>query len=299
VKDTGPTDTKDEKWVRDNGGHRTPVASFVPLPGPTDGSLENYSASSSKRSRSPVGVKPYYGGRLTQCDLREARFGATSKRLGEVCCAFDSHVDRTFLIEVFSISADQKFLRAVHHETNSAEIQLEYSPHERNVMPRKIDPLNKKLYGSVTAMLTVTDVKAAAAFYQKAFGFAKRGIMNGPDGKAIHAELTLRGTTLMLGPEMPQMGSRSAKTIGASPTSLYLLTENVDKAFANAVKLGATPKGPVMDMFWGDRCGTVVDPEGYTWMVATHIAEPTPKEMQQKMKEQMASQQKARAASGS
>ena len=66
-------------------------------------------------------------------------------------------------------------------------------------------------------MLTVTDVKAAAAFYQKAFGFAKRGIMNGPDGKAIHAELTLRGTTLMLGPEMPQMGSRSAKTIGASP----------------------------------------------------------------------------------
>src|SRR5438876_3913399 len=62
-------------------------------------------------------------------------------------------------------------------------------------MPRKIDPLNKKLYGSVTAMLTVTDVKAAADFYQKAFGFAKRGIMNGPDGKAIHAELTLRGTT--------------------------------------------------------------------------------------------------------
>jgi PhnB protein len=166
-------------------------------------------------------------------------------------------------------------------------------------MPRKIDPLNKKLYGSVTAMLTVTDVKAAAAFYQKAFGFAKRGIMNGPDGNAVHAELTLRGTTLMLGPEMPQMGSRSAKAIGASPTTLYLLTENVDKAVANAVKLGATVKGPVMDMFWGDRCGAVVDPEGYTWMVATHMAEPTPKEMQQKMKEQMVSQQAARAAGGS
>ena len=157
-------------------------------------------------------------------------------------------------------------------------------------MPRKIDPLNKKLYGSVTAMLTVTDVKAAAAFYQKAFGFAKRGIMNGPDGKAIHAELTLRGTTLMLGPEIPQMGSRSAKTIGASPTSLYLLTENADKVVAKAVKLGAASKGPVMDMFWGDRCGTVVDPDGYIWMVATHIAEPTPKEMKKKMKEQMASQ---------
>jgi PhnB protein len=165
-------------------------------------------------------------------------------------------------------------------------------------MPRKIDSLNKKLYGSVTAMLTVTDVKAAANFYQKAFGFTKRGIMNGPDGKAIHAELTLRGTTLMLGPEMPQMGSRSAKSIGASPTSLYLLTENVDKVVAKAVKLGAAPKGPVMDMFWGDRSGTIVDPDGYVWMVATHMAAPTPREMQKKMKEQMASQSMA-ASSGS
>jgi PhnB protein len=159
-------------------------------------------------------------------------------------------------------------------------------------MPRKIDPLNKKLYGSVTTMLTVTDVKAAAAFYQKAFGFTKRGIMNGPDGKAIHGELTFRGTTLMLSPETPQMGSRSAKSIGASPASLYLLVENVDKVVAKAVKLGAAARGPVMDMFWGDRCGTVVDPDGYTWMVGTHIAEPTPQEMKRKMKEQMASQSK-------
>src|SRR6266446_1314105 len=118
-------------------------------------------------------------------------------------------------------------------------------------MPKKIDPLNKKAYCSVTTMLIVSDVKAAVNFYQKAFGFAKRGIMNGPDGKAMHAELTLRGTTLMLGPEVPQMGSRSAKSIGASPASLYVLTENVDKVVAKAVKLGAAPRGPVMDMFWG------------------------------------------------
>src|SRR5436189_5809378 len=144
---------------------------------------------------------------------------------------------------------------------------------------KKIDPLNKKQYGAVSAMLTVSDIPAAVSFYQKAFGFAKRGIMNGPDGKAIHAELTFRGTTLMLGPEIPQMGSRSAKTIGASPASLYLLTENADKMVAKAVKLGAAPKGPVMDMLWGDRCGTVVDPEGYTWMVANHTAEPTPEEL--------------------
>src|ERR1700731_4954 len=101
---------------------------------------------------------------------------------------------------------------------------------ERNTMAKKkIDPLNKKQFGAVTAILTVSDVAAATTFYQKAFGFTKRGIMNGPDGKPMHAELTLRGTTLMLGPEMPERGSRSAKTLGASPASLYLLVENADK----------------------------------------------------------------------
>lgn len=163
-------------------------------------------------------------------------------------------------------------------------------------MPKKIDPLNKKVYGAVSVMLTVTDIKAAVNFYQKALGFAKRGIMNGPDGKPIHAELTLRGTTLMLGPEIPQMGSRSAKTLGASPVTLYVTAENTDKVVAKAVKLGATQKGPVMEMFWGDRCGTIVDPDGNTWMIATHVAEPTAQEMKKKMKE-MSGQ--AGAASGS
>jgi PhnB protein len=154
-------------------------------------------------------------------------------------------------------------------------------------MAKKIDPLNKKNYSAVSAGLCVSDVKAAANFYQKAFGFAKRGIMNGPDGKPVHAELTLRGTTIMLGPEMPAMGARSAKNAGASPTTLYLLVENVDKVVAKAIKLGATAQGPVADMFWGDRCGRLTDPEGYTWYVASHIAEPTPAQMKKQMAEQM------------
>ena len=151
---------------------------------------------------------------------------------------------------------------------------------------KKIDPLNKKQYGAVTAMLTVSDIPAAVSFYQKAFGFTKRGIMNGPDGKPMHAELALRGATLMLGPENPAMGRRTAKSIGGSPASLFIYVENVDKVVAKALSLGATGQGPVMDMFWGDRCGSIVDADGYAWMVGTHKAEPTVKEMKAKMLEQ-------------
>ena len=164
-------------------------------------------------------------------------------------------------------------------------------------MPKKIDPLNKKNYGAVTAMLIVADVKAAVNFYTKALGFAKRGIMSGLDGKPVHAELSLRGTTLMLGPESPERGARSAKTLGASPASLYLLTEDADKAVAKAVKFGAEAKGPVMDMFWGDRCGNIVDPDGYMWMISTHKSEPTPAEMKKGMKQMMKDMANAQASS--
>src|SRR5215470_8436511 len=135
---------------------------------------------------------------------------------------------------------------------------LKCSPHERSVMAKKkIDPLNRKQYSAVSAALAVSDIPASVSFYQKAFGFSKRGIMNGPDGKPVHAELTLRGTTLMLGPENEAMGRRSAKTVGASPATLYIYVENVDKIVEKATKLGAANQGPVVDMFWGDRCRTV------------------------------------------
>src|SRR6202035_4976766 len=117
----------------------------------------------------------------------------------------------------------------------------------RSNMPKKIDPLNRKQYTAITPMLIVADIKAAVSFYQKAFGFAKRVMMNGPDGNPMHAELRLRDTTLMLGPENPERGARSAKTIGASPVILYLTSESVDKTVAKAISLGATAMGPVMD----------------------------------------------------
>jgi len=144
-------------------------------------------------------------------------------------------------------------------------------------MPRKIDPLNKKLYGSVTALLTVTDVKTAAAFYQKAFGFAKRGIMSGPDGKAIHAELTLRGTTLMLGPEIAADGFPQRENNRRLADEFVLADGERGQGGCQRRKARRRAQGARDGYVLGrpvwNRCGS----EGYTWMVATHIANPHPR----------------------
>lgn len=87
-----------------------------------------------------------------------------------------------------------------------------------------------------------------------------------------------------LAAKMLPVGAKSAKELGPLPIVFYITVENVDNVITEAVKLGATVKGSTTDMLWGDRCGTVMDPYGYTWMVATHVSDPTAAEIAQKVK---------------
>jgi len=151
----------------------------------------------------------------------------------------------------------------------------------------KIDPLNRKQYTALTPMLASSDIRRAADFYTKAFGFSVRGIMDGPQGP-LHAELRLRETTLMLSPESREQNNPSANTLGNTPATMYILVDDVDGTFNKAVAAGGKVLMPVMDMFWGDRCCVVADPDGNKWMVATHKSEPTPQEMKAAMDQMMA-----------
>jgi PhnB protein len=158
-------------------------------------------------------------------------------------------------------------------------------PAPRRAAP-KIDPLNRKNYGALTPMLAVSDVRRSVDFYTRAFGFTTRGIMDSPQG-AIHAELRLRDTTIMLSPESRQQNNLTANSIGNTPATLYILVDDVDATFTSAVAAGAKVLMPVMDMFWGDRCATVSDLDGNKWMIATHKAEPTEAQMAEAMKQMM------------
>ncbi len=131
-------------------------------------------------------------------------------------------------------------------------------------------------------MLLFKDARKALEFYKRAFGAEARYVMPGPDGKGVmHAELRIGNSIIMMGEEHPQEQCKSAETIGGSPVSFYIYLENVDEAFRKALAAGAEARMPVDDMFWGDRAGTVRDPFGYDWTLATHTKDLTPQEIQQ------------------
>jgi uncharacterized glyoxalase superfamily protein PhnB len=167
----------------------------------------------------------------------------------------------------------------------------------RKAAAPKIDPLNRSQYTSLTPNLIVSDIRRAIDFYTAALGFKVRQVVDTPEG-ILHAELRLRDTTLMLSPESVQQNNLSAKSIGNTPVTLYVLVENVDEVFARAVGAGGQVLMPVEDMFWGDRCGIVTDLDGNKWMLATHQSEPTEAEMAEAMRQIQQPPPRTAAAAG-
>ena len=133
-------------------------------------------------------------------------------------------------------------------------------------------------YHSVTPYLSVRDAAAAIAFYQRAFGAVEK--TRYADGTRIgHAELCIGDSIVMLADEYPEMGFNAPPAGGLSSVSMMLYVTNVDAVVANAVAAGARLERPVADQFYGDRLGTVIDPYGQRWYVATHVEDVSEDEM--------------------
>ena len=123
---------------------------------------------------------------------------------------------------------------------------------------------------TITPHIVVSDAAKAIEFYKKVFGAQERERFLTPDGKAVmHAQLKIGNSMLMLGSESPPT-CLSPKSRGGTTVSLFLYVENADALFERAVQAGCMVKMPLMDQFWGDRCGQVEDPFGHQWSVATH-----------------------------
>jgi PhnB protein len=125
-------------------------------------------------------------------------------------------------------------------------------------------------YHTVTPYLIVSGAAGAIEFYKKAFGATEVMRMADPSGKVGHAEIKIGDSRIMLADEFPEMGARSPQSLGGSAVHMLLYVEDVDARFARAITAGAKTVRPVKDQFYGDRSGTLTDPFGHSWTIATH-----------------------------
>jgi PhnB protein len=142
---------------------------------------------------------------------------------------------------------------------------------------------------SVTPHLILDDAAATIEWYKRAFGAEEMGRAVGPDGKIMHSEIRIGNSVIYVND--PMGGGKGPKALGGSPIGLWIYTEDADALFNRALQAGGKqapgPMGQMQDQFWGDRCGTLVDPIGYYWTIGTRKEDLTPQEMQQRQDEFM------------
>ena len=143
-------------------------------------------------------------------------------------------------------------------------------------------------YHAMTPYLIVDGAAKAIDFYTKIFGATEKMRMPSPGGKVGHAELNLGDTMIMLADEHPEMDARAPRAFGGSPVSLMVYVPDVDATVAKATAAGAKVVRKIENQFYGDRMGTIEDPFGHRWHVATHVEDVSPEEMERRGREAMA-----------
>ena len=137
-------------------------------------------------------------------------------------------------------------------------------------------------YHAVTPYLSVRGAAEAIDFYKKALGAKELMRMPGPDGKVGHAEIQIGDSRVMLADEHPEMNFTGPQSYGGTSVHLHVYLPNVDAQVAKALKAGAKLVRPVKDQFYGDRLGTIEDPFGHVWHLATHLEDLSKAEMKKR-----------------
>jgi PhnB protein len=137
-------------------------------------------------------------------------------------------------------------------------------------------------YSTATPYLIVKGAAEAIEFYKRAFGATEMLHMADPQGRIGHAEIRIGDSVIMLADEHPAMGYRGPRALGGSSVSILLYLDDVDTVFERAVKAGAKALRPVADQFYGDRSGTLEDPFGHVWTIATHVEDVPPEELKRR-----------------
>ena len=142
-------------------------------------------------------------------------------------------------------------------------------------------------YQSVIPALSIQGAAEAIEFYKRAFGATERLRMPGPNNSIAHAELQIGDSVVMVSDPFPQASTKPPTELGGTTISLFCYVEDVDTIFQQAIDAGATTTMEIQDQFWGDRFGSLLDPYGHAWGLATHVEDIPPEEMAERSKQAM------------
>ena len=145
-------------------------------------------------------------------------------------------------------------------------------------------------YNTVIPALAFKGADAAIKWYVNNLGAKQKMRFDGPDGKVVHAEITIGDDVVMIAEENPEH-NRSPKTTKGKSVNLCIYVPDVDAVLKKATGNGAKVLIPAADQFYGDRSGRIEDPFGYIWIISTHVKDVSEKEMKKAMDEMMAHQQ--------
>ena len=155
----------------------------------------------------------------------------------------------------------------------------------------KVKPVPEGMH-TLTPHIVVKSAAKAIEYYKRAFGAQELSRHAMPNGAIMHASIKIGDSHLYLNDEFPEMGALSPQSVGGTSVSLTLYVEDADAVFKKAVDAGGTVKMPIADQFWGDRYGTIADPFGHMWAIATRKENLTPEEMDRRGREAMAQMSK-------
>jgi PhnB protein len=144
-------------------------------------------------------------------------------------------------------------------------------------------------YHSATPYLMVKGAADAIDFYKRAFGATELFRMADPQGVIGHAEIRIGDSVIMLADDQPGATCHGPRSLGGSTVGLLIYLENVDTVFTRALDAGGKSLRPLANQFYGDRSGTLEDPFGHVWTVATHVEDVAPEEMQRRAQAAMKS----------
>jgi PhnB protein len=143
-------------------------------------------------------------------------------------------------------------------------------------------------YHTATPYLVIDGAAEAIDYYKNAFGAKERMRMEAPGNRIGHAEIEIGDSLVMLSDAFPQSTTKAPTELGGTTAGVFLYVEDVDAVVKKAVDTGATVTMEVADQFWGDRFGSITDPFGHSWSIATHVEDVPPEEMAERAKTAMA-----------